>query len=555
MFLSSCLLLFPMILAIEMEVQINKYVVKIDNDCVNTLKSIKVIGDPSEELNLSGLRLQKISDNAFENVTHIKILNLLNNLISLDWKAATFANLKNLEHLNLSHNNIYAVRWSFIGLSNLKVLDLSRNLITSIGARDFIGLNKACVILLKGNSIYAISTEFFEDKSRTVIPLGVTDRYSNKIPLAFEPRNIFKICINGTKLVSVEHYTKSEKLASGCITRIYYGNGILNLFLLYIVEFQKGWYKLGDSLIYCIDLSANRITRLTSEMFNDLPISISSVNLVQNQFARLEKGFIVNKYLREIDFEFNSITEIEDDVFINTNLTTLNLSKNLLTDTKFAATLPPTLTEINLHRNRIAGISREYLKDLTALEVLNLDSNYITELKLGVFDDLKNIKKIFLGWNSLWNFTINLPESLGILDLQHNDLENLKAGTFVNSPKYELLLNNNRLLNIDDGSFNLPYLQSLDLRYNSLSIINSDKLRGLKNLRNLRLEFNRITTIEEGTFKNLENLCKLSMAVNPIKRRENGTLQRLVQAAGCAVVMVDVPIEMIHRGVFARFFF
>ena len=539
MFLSSCLLLIPMILAAESEHRVGNYIVKVQEGFEKTLKSIEVISDPSEELNFPDKRLVYIDDNAFKNITHLKILNLFNNSLFI-LRKSMFASLTNLEQLNLSFNKIYLLFKPFGGLRNLKVLDLTKNKITILQANSFLGLTKSCVIWLKGNNIHSMSTNLYENESLTVNPLERRIRVERKR---------IKICVNNAnKLFSVEHFTEGEKLASGCSTREYNSDGILNLSKMHIAGFQKGWYKLEDLPIDHINLNRNRITRLTSEMFNDLPENIKSVDLVQNQFVRLEKGFIMNEHLRKMNFRINYINEIEDDVFINTNLAILNLSVNKLTDMKFAATLPSTLTTISLEENKIAGISREFFKGLPRLRILDLGSNYISELKSDVFDDLKNIEEIFLGSNGIWNFTINLPDNLKVLDLQYNLLKNLKAGTFVKSPTYKLLLNNNLISNIENGSFNLPDLIELDLRHNYFSVIDSGKLEGLKNLRNLWLESNSVATVEEGSFQNLTRLCKL--AFSPINRLESGTLLRLVQTEGCDFVVADMPIEMIQGSVF-----
>ena len=604
MFLSSCLLLVPMIFAFEIKVQNDSYVVKIKNDYLNTLKNIQNIGEPSDKLNLSGLSLHRINNTAFDNVSHLKILNLSSNSLSA-LLANTFVRLTNLEELYISHNNIFHLRSPFVGLSNLKILDLSNNMLKLLRPGEFFGLTKSCVILLKGNAMSSMSTELFENKLRALNSFGVddTEDYSDKDANNRGPSIFIKICMNDTKLILVEHYTEGEKLASGCIKDKLYAGGVLSLGLMGIAGFQKDWFKLGDLSIRHIDLSINYIARLTGDMFNDLPESISIVNLELNYMERLEKGIIVNEHLREMHFTSNSIIEIEDNVFINTNLTTLNLSHNLLMDTKFAATLPPTLTKIYLQYNEIAEISsesfsklnklevlvlnnnriteihRDSLRDLlslknlslvdnglmqieagsfkglAALEILRLEFNDITELESGVFADLKNIKKIVLGWNGLSNLTgdslINLPDSLETLDLQYNFLETLKTGTFVNSPKYKLLLNNNNISNIENGCFDLPHLQSLVLTNNFLSVIDSGTFRSSKNLQRLWLDGNKIMRIEKGSFGSLKNLCKLVMSSNPIKRLENGALHGLLQKRGCHVKLKYVPIEVIHGGVFA----
>ena len=554
MFLWNCLLLIPMILAKDVEVQISKnYYARIHyTKRRNILYDIKAIDpsipeNPSEELDLSNRMLTMIHINAFNNVRHFKTLDLSNNPLTMIWENR-FAKMTNLENLDLSNCNISLIIKRFKGLGNLKVLDLTYNRITNLPKSAFIGLNKSCVIWLRGNDISSMSTKLYEVGSTSVNPFQV----NQKKP--FELKRKITICFNDTKLISVEKYTESEKLPSGCSPDDKsYSDGILNLSGMNIAEFQKGWYKLGDLAVYEIDLSVNVISRLTSEMLNDLPESISSVDLSNNDMELLEKDIIVNKHLRKINFKYNLIANIDDDVFVNTNLTNLMLPNNNLRDTKFVATLPPTITKISLKYNDIAQISRKTFDCLPALEFLDLSSNLITNLDLGVFADLQNIKGILLNRNKIGNLERNcstiLPDSLEVLNLSRNKLTHLTACTFVNSPKYELLLNSNSILNIEYGTFvSLSDLQNLDLSSNPLSLMTSGMLQGLTNLRNLRLEYS-ITKIEEDTFKNFKNLCKLARPVGPIKQLENETLKPLVPTEGCDVVVVDLPIAMIHEGV------
>ena len=483
MFLTSYLLLIPMIFATEIKYKISNYVIKIEDHYGRHLKGIEFTTRPSKKLNLSGLNLNGIMRNAFKNVNHLKILNLSNNSFNA-LSVNELVNLTNLEQLYLSNNELGRIDDLFVGLSNLKIVDVSNTNVLTINLSGRFASTKSCLILL-GAGIRPIKVDPYWN---ALDQWHEIDTYDSGIPI--------KICIDDGKLISVEHYTEGEELASGCNTNRTYANGVLALDVLGIVEFQKDWYKLGDSSIHHIHLKSNRITRLTSEMLNDLPESISIVDLRSNKIERLEKGIIVNKHLREIDFSFNRIIEIEDEVFINTNLTVLALAYNPLTNTKFAATLPPTLARINLINCRIAEISRESFsnlnklevlsldynviteiyrdslrglsglknltleygilekieagsfKGLTALEVLRLNKNRIIELEASVFADLTNIKCIFLDSNQLTTFfitdpSLDLPDSLKVLDLQNNTYVKLGASIFLNSPKYKFIIKNN----------------------------------------------------------------------------------------------------------------
>ena len=599
MYLPRILLLVPMLLATGRSVRIDNYDVEFTSDFEKIVESIKVIGDPSEDLNLSDMNIEDIKDNAFENVSHIKVLDLSYNLLS-DLRDTQFASLTNLEHLSLSDNTISKMKKPFAHLSNLKLLDLSNTHIRQLNATDFFGLTESCVILLQGNNILTISTEVFKYESHSTYDF-YRKRHSPKSLIP--SKSTVKICIENAILISVDHFTEAENFSSHCSTDRYYEDGILRLNLLSITGFQEDWYKLQDSSINHIDLSSNEISRLTSTILNNLPESITSVDLAINHFERLEKSVIVNPYVQKISFQNNLIVEIEDDVFINTRLTTLILSYNQLNNTKFATTLPSTLTKIELKWNSISDILRDSFWKLNNLKVLQLDrnfikeirrgsfrglsslksltlntneieeieegsfegltnlyflhlkSNFITELDSGIFHDLQNIKYISIYGNKLSYLTrdsfIDWSSSLEVLDLQHNVVGDLKTDTFINFPKYELLLTNNNISNIEYGSFDLPHLQYLNLMQNSLSVIDSEMFEDLKNLRHLRLYMNNITKIEKGAFRNSPKLCILDLSKNPIKRLERGSLHGLLQNKGCRVGLKDVPIEIIYGGVFA----
>ena len=513
MFLPSILLLVPMILATTREVQINStYVVKFTNirlffQNVTIVDNIEVIGDRSEELNLSGFSIKNFAKDAFKNVSHIKVLNLSNNSI-YKLRETSFASLTNLERLNLSYNSICEMRRPFVYLSNLKDLDLSNNPLKWLRESDFYGLSTLCVILLKHNNIRTISTKLFENKS-CLIHNPVDAKTNNDCDVSLPSNQTIKICINDTELISVEYYTEGEKLSSGCSTVTNYANSLLSLSSLGIAKFREGWYKLEDSDRYDIDLSLNHITHLTSKMFNHLPASVHSVYLTLNKIERLEKGIIVNEHLRLIDFELNSIIEIEDDVFINTNLEYLILLSNNLTNTKFALTLPRTLLILILDNNKIIEICPESFSKLTKLNGLSLDSNYITAICRDSLRGLSNLTKLSFG--------------------------------------------NNRIQKIEAGSFqDLTELFHLNLELNELHTLDSGVFNGLKTLKYLDLDKSNIARIMKGAFNNLGSLCYLSLSGNPIKKLENETLHSLVLKERCEVNLQDVPIEMIHGGVFAR---
>ena len=356
MFLAGILLSFPMILVIARGVE-SGYIVQYTG--VLMLASIEIEGVPSEELNLSHRIILDIKDNAFENVSHIKSLNLSNNYLT-ELRPSPFASLTNLEYLDLSRNVISNMTRPFAHLSNLKHLDLSYNTIKKLEADHFFGLKKSCHILLKDNKISVSSDEDLGNKYNFILQ---TKKIHHKREVSSTIDPFVKSCVDAGELISVEHHDRytSVEHTGPCIVRPFPADGSLRLNSLDIVEFQEGWFQLrSSSNIHTIDLRDNYISRLTSEMFNDIPESVRSVNLGYNRIVRLEKDIIVNRHLRKMYFMENGIKTIEDNTFINTNLTTLNFLGNKIEDMKFVDTLPWTITEIFMCHNKVDNLFPEF---------------------------------------------------------------------------------------------------------------------------------------------------------------------------------------------------
>lgn len=84
--------------------------------------------------------------------------------------------------------------------------------------------------------------------------------------------------------------------------------------------------------------------------------------------------------------------------------------------------------------------------------------------------------------------------NLSRLDLDYNELSELKAGTFAG----------------------LDELRTLELRYNLLTIISRGIFSGLVNLREVHFYDNKIHTIEDGAFENLPLLIGINLASNKL---------------------------------------
>ena len=176
--------------------------------------------------------------------------------------------------------------------------------------------------------------------------------YSTDIVLPSLEKDIrVKICKKKGNVKYLGVLNKNESLSCDCSeVEIIHNIGVLSLQQLGISTFKVGWYQLEDLPIRLINLRGNNIVRLTSKMLNDLPDTITTVNLADNKIERLEKGTIECQHLKYVNFKGNFISEIEEDALNKTNLTTLVIDGNRLKDTKFMTTLLSNLEKINLSK-------------------------------------------------------------------------------------------------------------------------------------------------------------------------------------------------------------
>jgi len=139
----------------------------------------------------------------------------------------------------------------------------------------------------------------------------------------------------------------------------------------------------------------------------------------------------------------------------------------------------------------------ESIGDLTALEELNMRSNYLSGDIPESIGKLKALKKLYLGWN---NVSGNIPESIGNL----TSLETLE------------LLNNQISGKIPESIGNLTALKEFDFRYNQLSGTIPGSIGNLKNLIELIGYENQLSGNLPESIGNLSSLETLWLGNNKI---------------------------------------
>ncbi|XP_050445611.1 insulin-like growth factor-binding protein complex acid labile subunit [Cataglyphis hispanica] len=547
------------------------------------LKNIRFVeGSNHTELDLSNSSLRGLEKNTFDNVLDTESLILADNLLTT-LPDFVFSNLTRLRSLSLSGNQISNVRNLFIGLENLRLLDISRNPIQHLGRGHLFGLTRSVKILTDGNILWSISTDVFTNfflKEEELKRLAATMNQENFMEkseekekkvdsaerdaeeLVVKPQEVVqslnkdtrvKICKCDGIVTSLAIFEKDEELVEGCVqVSIDVDATRVNLSEQGISGFQKNWYRLRSLPISSLDLSSNEITEITKETLNDLPAYVTYVNFLGNRIRRIRSQVIENDHLKRLNFKGNLIEEIEEGAFERIKLRGLFLADNQLESLNFVSSLPGTLTEFVASGNRIVSISDNAFSKLSRLLYLNLDDNEIETLQSGVFQGLESLQSLTLTNSNIT--TVELSAFRGLtalrtLDLHRNSIRDLQKGTFAELTALKelnlaynnivkatfadlpssvdfLYLDYNEIDVLEEGNFVQAPRFTLSLTGNRISSITRGAFN-LPTLRDLYLNKNLLTTIEGDSYEGLSRLRRLWLSENEISEIRKGACKHL----------------------------
>jgi Leucine-rich repeat (LRR) protein len=177
-------------------------------------------------------------------------------------------------------------------------------------------------------------------------------------------------------------------------------------------------------------------------------------------------------------------------------------------------------------------ITRDTFKSLVSVERVELIECGISQIGLGAFKSLHNLKFLDLRANKLTKFSLtDLPVNLEHLNLSQNQIKFVNShGLLANSKLLMLNLSSNKLELLPEGAFSsLVALRSLDLAWNELSSISSEAFSGLYNLRELDLKGNKFKVLKNRVFEVTKNLKKLFLGTIQLECVEPDAFSHLSQ--------------------------
>ncbi|XP_058041959.1 transforming growth factor beta activator LRRC32 [Ahaetulla prasina] len=367
------------------------------------------------KIDASGNKIQNVTETPLTFYASLRHLDLSSNLIGFV-QPGVFAEMKNLQDVNLANNQLYLLAQEdlWVGLlPQVRRLDLSRNSLYNGMAEHFIHQAPSLRHLsLAENSIIHISQNMFQGTPELV----EVNLHNNMI-----------MEIEGGAFESLTYLSKLN-LSMNSLTCIVEFNlrqlEVLDLHRNSIESFHstQSEEEEEDFNLIWLDLSENKLLR-----FPILPQrnKLAYLNLTNNLMQ-----FVMVDFHSNVDYQWEDWPQYPNN------------------------SLPPylpALLSLDLSYNEIQSIPSQFFDSMLSLQFLNLSKNCLQTFE-----------------------TSNELASLSILDLSCNSLKNLKLDTKTLSGLREFHLQDNHLQELRPDIFQgLPHLQWLDLRNNKVHLCDS----------------------------------------------------------------------------------
>jgi internalin A len=409
-------------------------------------------------LNLKSNILTEFESNSFDDVSNLREISFSKNLIrNLDFDYAFRFTLTNLTKLDFTFNKIISISGDFFRkFPNLLQLDLANNDFFRIGKEFFLNLYNLKFLYISNNQILDIEVGSFNSlKSLTRLDLRNNLIYNLRGNLFENLTMLCELLISKNKITAV------------------FGEQFNNMFNLNF-----------------LDLRENEIKLLSENAFENFS-NLDTLYLGSNRMSHLSTKFKVkNLELSDNMFHFLNLSSL------NSNSYYLDLSNNILNETK-------SLNFYDFKRLKILNLSRIHSDNLilnlafpsnSTLEELNLNFNNLSLMRKDFFENLTNLKRLYLKETNLiyFDFLINMI-TLTSFDFSDN-LEYFKTPAMpkvLSSVKYAQISNTSFLSRL---TFPWDLFETLNASHNKLEFLSDSEDQG-KNIVYLDLSHNQFIFI------------------------------------------------------------
>ncbi|CAK1584859.1 unnamed protein product [Parnassius mnemosyne] len=458
------------------------------------------------DVDLSHNLIEEIPESIFSSFSQMQYLNLKNNRLHT-LNILCFEGIKNLQRLQLGHNEIVDINSSFLRFKDLQELSLEHNRIERILSRDFQNLFNLNKLYLSNNNISYIEKSSF-DKMTYLNTLDLSDNFLFAIDkeVFSNTRYLQYVDLSRNKL---KHMSK-ELFRGKNISFFSIQNNIIE------GELVTGMF-IGLSDITELDISNQYLTSIEDYAFMGLD-NLEILLLNDNKIKSLSnKSFRYLQNVKEINLSNNKLIKINFEKIDLLNLGYLSLRNNLINDIKQEDFNKLThLQVLDLSNNNISKIESSSFKELQHLEFFNLFNN-----PLLIFLDSNS----FDGLHEIDNKSFLERKSLHHIDLSFNPILLLKLICFSTLNDLRSLNLSGIVSNINFIDMNKTMLTELQLSYARIQNITTLHLSSLKNLEKLVITNNAVSEVDKNAFLNVSCLQYLDLSYNMIKYVQPGAFK------------------------------
>ncbi|KAG7173540.1 artichoke-like 3 [Homarus americanus] len=499
---------------------------KIDGSRVATIPSAAFRFMPNmKKVHIANSQLTGIESNALEGLVYLKEVNFSNNAITWIHPRA-FMTLNTVEHLSLGNNRLSDATMAVLAareLRELKILDLSNNLITQLSKGTFVDMPTVEVINLKENVITKIQNGAFFRLPRL-----------RNIDLSGNFLDEFHADVFSESL-SMEHLTVARNNLTFLAEMRYIARVLPNLLSL---DVSKNRLKINNPRIFeghgkleALKVDHNEIEKVPKGLFQQMP-NLRELHLSNNFIQSDFDGQVWDlPNLRVLDLSHNDMKRV--DVLLLEGLpklSSLDLSFNVITDVAENTFVGSTfMKNLNMSFNSIAKLHRNIFAGLTELFELELSFNELLTLEDGLFLGLISLEFLHLTHNQIVSINANTfqdTSKLLYLDLSANLVQDLPAEALGKLPSLKVLkLHRNAINQVLDGYLKgLRMVEHLDLSNNHIQVLSQTAFRDMVVLRDLDLSVNYVQNLHPDMFDSMKMLEKLNISHNYITDLGHNTL-------------------------------
>ncbi|CAD7089525.1 unnamed protein product [Hermetia illucens] len=299
------------------------------------------------------------------------------------------------KYINLTLNKIRNIDFALTFYTQLEVLDLSQNVIETLGSKNFELQNELRTLNLSRNSITSLSKDAFKGLKNLLLLDLSYNRLETIHPSAMlDLSSLIELDLSSNFIVSMEGGVFRNMIS---LEILLYGNNQLLDVPATNLEYLRS--------LKSLDLSDNLIEFVRNESFGglkELMILSLSGNVISELDVGAFDGLIGLKHLEVAD---NNLTIVPTQQLSKlSNLTYLSLSGNKFKQLPAVGLLNLFhLRELHLERlNRLVRIDSRAFVDNTHLKSIFLDNNPLfTELPPRLFHGNPNLMEISMQYNNL----------------------------------------------------------------------------------------------------------------------------------------------------------